>query len=187
MGVSTTSHVNRGVPAYLIVPASRDISGYVLGNALKNNETSGGVETRGVEDVTARLMETWAHGQEVHDHLGVQRSDTDRIRNIAQLGVNTFGWTFRNRGMEPPGATPRVALLAPSGAIWEWNGDNATDCIQGSASEFCQVVTQTRNIGDTGLRVSGAVAGQWMAIAQCFAGRPEQPPAIGTRHTSKIS
>lgn len=137
--------------------------------------------------ISARLMETWAHGQEVHDHLGVQRIDTDRIRNIAQLGVNTFGWTFRNRGMEPPGATPRVALLAPSGAIWEWNGDNATDCIQGSASEFCQVVTQTRNIGDTGLRVSGAVAGQWMAIAQCFAGRPEQPPAIGTRHTSKIS
>ena len=127
-------------------------------------------------------METWAHGQEVFDHLGVRRIDTDRIRNIAQLGVNTFGWTFGNRGMKAPGAAPRVTLLAPSGATWEWNGDNTADHVQGSATEFCQVVTQTRNIGDTGLRVSGAVAEQWMAIAQCFAGPPEQPPATGTRH-----
>ena len=84
--------------------------------------------------------------------------------------------------MKAPGAAPRVTLLAPSGATWEWNGDNTADHVQGSATEFCQVVTQTRNIGDTGLRVSGAVAEQWWAIAQCFAGPPEQPPATGTRH-----
>jgi uncharacterized protein (TIGR03084 family) len=134
--------------------------------------------------ISARLMETWAHGQEVYDHLGVARVDTDRIRNIAQLGVNTFGWTFRVHGQEIPGDAPRVTLRAPSGAIWEWNSGNSTDHIQGSATEFCQVVTQTRNIADTGLQVSGAVAGQWMAIAQCFAGPPERPPAIGERHPS---
>ncbi|MEM6557720.1 MAG: maleylpyruvate isomerase family mycothiol-dependent enzyme, partial [Pseudomonadota bacterium] len=43
--------------------------------------------------ITARLMETWAHGQEVYDHLGVERENADRIQNIVVLGVNTFGWT----------------------------------------------------------------------------------------------
>ncbi|WMY78547.1 maleylpyruvate isomerase family mycothiol-dependent enzyme [Citricoccus sp. I39-566] len=35
---------------------------------------------------TARLMETWAHGQDVADALGVQRTPTDRLRDICHLG-----------------------------------------------------------------------------------------------------
>jgi uncharacterized protein (TIGR03084 family) len=132
--------------------------------------------------ITARLMETWAHGQEIYDLLGVERRDGDRIRNIAQLGINTFSWTFRNRGEEPPGEVPQVRLTAPSGELWTWNEDNASDLVEGSASEFCQVVTQTRNIADTRLRVSGPAATRWMAIAQCFAGPAEEPPAPGSRH-----
>ena len=132
--------------------------------------------------ITARLMETWSHAQAVYDLLGVERVDRDRIRNIAQLGINTFGWTFHNRGESPPGEVPAVRLTAPSGAIWEWNPDNSQDIIEGSATEFCQVVTQTRNIGDTALNVRGAIATRWMAVAQCFAGPPETPPAPGTRH-----
>ena len=135
--------------------------------------------------ITARLMETWAHGQEIYDQLGVERQDADRIRNIAQLGVNTFGWTFKNRGLELPGEAPHVKLTAPSGDIWAWNPDNTSDRIEGSATEFCQVVTQTRNIADTRLDVTGDVARQWMAIAQCFAGPPEQPPAPGSRYIAK--
>lgn len=131
--------------------------------------------------ITARLMETWAHGQAVYDVLGVERADTDRIRNIAHLGVSTFGWTFSNRGLEPPGEVPHVRLTAPSGALWEWHADNATDRVEGAATEFCQVVTQTRNIADTNLTVTGAVAARWMEIAQCFAGPPVDPPAPGSR------
>jgi len=135
--------------------------------------------------ITARLMETWAHGQAIYDVLGVERVDTDRIRNIAHLGINTFGWTFRNRGLESPGPVPYVRLKAPSGAIWEWQVDNDADRVEGSATEFCQVVAQTRNIEDTGLRVSGPVASQWMDIAQCFAGPPMDPPAPGVRHLQR--
>jgi uncharacterized protein (TIGR03084 family) len=134
--------------------------------------------------ISARLMETWAHGQEVYDALGVVRENTDRIKNIAQLGINTFGWTFANRGEQPPGPVPRVNLTAPSGEQWEWNEDNTSDCVSGSAEEFCQVVTQTRSIGDTQLQVEGDVARQWMAVAQCFAGPVETPPAPGQRHTA---
>ncbi len=131
--------------------------------------------------ITARLMETWAHGQAVYDVLGQVRRDTDRIKNIAVLGINTFGWTFANRSIAVPAEIPTVRLTAPSGAIWAWGPPEADNLVEGSAVEFCQVVTQVRNIVDTTLRVLGATATHWMAVAQCFAGPPEDPPAPGSR------
>lgn len=131
--------------------------------------------------ITARLMETWAHGQEVYDHLGVARADHDRIRNIAHLGVSTFGWTYAVRKLPTPGTMPHVRLTAPSGAIWIWGEPSESELVAGSATEFCQVVTQVRNVADTSLDVRGPVATEWMGMAQCFAGRAEPPPAPGTR------
>jgi uncharacterized protein (TIGR03084 family) len=137
-----------------------------------------------LSSITARLMETWAHGQAVYDLLGIKRVDTARIHNIAVLGVNTFKWTFLNRGWTVPEQVPGVELVAPSGECWRWNESNTDDRVSGSATEFCQVVTQTRNISDTQLKVSGPVAERWMANAQCFAGPPETPPVAGTRAAS---
>jgi len=131
--------------------------------------------------ITARLMETWAHGQEVYDRLGAVREDADRIQNIAVLGVNTYGWTYKVRGLEPPGPMPFVRLYAPSGAVWSFGDDTSGNRIEGTATEFCQVVTQTRNVLDTTLTVTGPVAADWMSRAQCFAGGRNDPPAPGTR------
>jgi uncharacterized protein (TIGR03084 family) len=131
--------------------------------------------------ITARLMETWAHGQAVYDLLGQPRADTDRIKNVVVIGINTFGWTFTNRGLPVPPKMPFVRLTGPSRAVWEWGDSDTTNMIEGRAVEFCQVVTQTRNIADTQLHVVGETARSWMAIAQCFAGPPENPPAPGTR------
>ncbi len=131
--------------------------------------------------IIARQMETWAHGQEVFDALGLERAEADRVRNIAHLGVTTFSWTFRNRGEEPPKPKPCVKLTAPSGAVWEWNDPQEDNHVAGAAVEFAQVVTQTRNIDDTALRTSGPIARRWMEIAQCFAGPPVDPPARGVR------
>lgn len=141
-----------------------------------------GPDMSAISSITARLMETWAHAQAVYDMFGVVRVDEDRIGNIVRLGVNTYGWTFKNRKEEPPGPMPRLRLSAPSGAVWEY-GEGA-DCIEGSATEFCQVVTQCRNIADTQLQVAGPVAERWMAVAQCFAGPPQNPPPAGARHRS---
>jgi uncharacterized protein (TIGR03084 family) len=135
--------------------------------------------------ISARLMETWAHGQEIFDHLGVVRENKDRIKNIAVLGMNTFGWTFKNRGIDAPSDKPYVKLTAPSGEIWEWEDPSADNFVEGQAEDFCQVVTQVRNIGDTSLKVVGETATKWMSIAQCFAGGPEDPPAPGVRFTRK--
>ena len=131
--------------------------------------------------ISARQMETWAHGQALFDALGRARVEHDRIKNIVIMGINTFAWTFTNRGLDVPGAKPAVRLTAPSGAIWEWNEHCADSRVEGTAVDFCRVVTQTRHVSDTDLRVTGETATQWMAQAQCFAGPPEPPPAPGTR------
>jgi uncharacterized protein (TIGR03084 family) len=140
-----------------------------------------GPDMSALSSITARLMETWAHAQAVYDVLGVARQDTDRIGNIVRLGVNTWGFTWKNRRQDPPGPMPQVHLTAPSGAIWEYGEASDSGLITGSATEFCQVVTQCRNIADTSLAVTGEVAHQWMAIAQCFAGPPQDPPPAGSR------
>ena len=131
--------------------------------------------------ITARQMETWAHGQEVFDILGVERQEADRIRNIVVLGVNTFGWSYKVHGREVPEVMPRLELTAPSGAVWDF-GEPGENRITGPAVDFAQVVAQTRNVADTSLKVEGPVAAEWMSIAQCFAGGPEAPPPKGVRH-----
>ncbi|MEP3654345.1 MAG: TIGR03084 family metal-binding protein [Litorimonas sp.] len=132
--------------------------------------------------IIARQMEHWAHAQAVFDVLGVDRVNTDRIKNVAHIGVTTFSWSFRVRGITPPTPKPFVKLTAPSGKIWTWNEEQADNCVEGSAVEFAQVVTQCRNVNDTRLSMTGDIAKDWMANAQCFAGVPETPPAKGTRH-----
>jgi len=131
--------------------------------------------------ITARQMETWAHGQALFDLFARPRRESDRIKNIAVLGVKTYGWTFANRRLEPPGPPPQVRLTAPSGSQWLFNEDNTDSLVEGDAVGFCQVVTQTRNVVDTDIRTTGEAAAQWMAIAQCFAGAPEDPPPPGMR------
>jgi uncharacterized protein (TIGR03084 family) len=130
---------------------------------------------------TARLMETWAHGQDIVDTLRIRRFPTDRLRHIAHLGVTTFGWTYLNRGLKPPQAPVRVELYAPSGDIWSWGPAEAENRILGSAEDFCLVVVQRRNVADTALAVAGKIAGDWMKKAQCFAGPPADGPKAGQR------
>ena len=130
---------------------------------------------------TARQMETWAHGWEVYDLMELPRTHTDRLRNIAEIGVRTYGWTFVNRKLEVPEPAPQVRLTAPSGAEWVWHETCRDHVVSGDAVAFCQVVTQVRNIADTDLNVVGDNAEAWMEIAQCFAGPPERPPAPGSR------
>ncbi|MEM9726088.1 MAG: TIGR03084 family metal-binding protein [Pseudomonadota bacterium] len=131
--------------------------------------------------ISARQMETWAHAHEVFDLMGVERREADRLQNVVRIGVNTFGWSHQVNGLEIPPEPPFIRLTAPSGAEWRYNDPGAASRIDGDALSFAQVVTQTRNIADTDLQVSGAVAEKWMSIAQCFAGPPETPPPPGAR------
>ncbi len=131
--------------------------------------------------IIARQMETWAHGQAIFDVLGNDRVDQDRLKNIAHLGVTTYSWTFKNRNLEPPKPKPFVDLTGPSGVKWTWNEPQDDNLVKGDATQFCQIVTQTRNIADADLDIVGESAKRWMEMAQCFAGAPIDPPAKGMR------
>lgn len=134
-----------------------------------------------LSSATARLMETWAHGQDIYDALSLGREYTDRLRHIAYLGVNTFGWTYANRGLEAPENTVRIELTSPSGELWTWGPEGSNDKITGPAESFCLVTTQRRHVDDTDLVVLGETARDWLLKTQCFAGPATDGPKAGER------
>lgn len=121
---------------------------------------------------TARLMETWAHGQDVADALGVRRAATDRLRAVAHIGVRTRDFAYAVRELPPPAEEFRVELTAPSGALWTWGPADARQRVTGPALDFCLLVTQRRHPDDLAVVATGAAAAEWLTIAQAFAGPP---------------
>lgn len=125
-----------------------------------------------VSFATARLMETWAHGQDVADALGAERPATDRLRHVCHIGVRARPFSYANRGLTPPADDVRVELVSPAGEPWTWGDQDAANAVRGPALDFALVVTQRRHLDDADLTTEGAVAAEWMGIAQAFAGPP---------------
>lgn len=121
--------------------------------------------------MSARLMETWAHGQDIFDALGLRREPTARLRHVVHLGVRARGYSYVVNGMAQPPEDVRVELSAPDGEVWSY-GESDENRIVGPALDFCLVVTQRRHLADTSLVIEGPAATEWMSIAQCFAGPP---------------
>ena len=121
---------------------------------------------------TARLMETWAHGLDVADALGVDRPATGRLRSIAHIGVRTRDFAFTVHGLVPPPEPFFVQLQAPDGSVWEWGPPDAAQRVTGSAHDFCMLVTQRRPRSALDITAVGEDAERWLGIAQAFAGPP---------------
>ncbi|MGW7487860.1 TIGR03084 family metal-binding protein [Streptomyces sp. NPDC054786] len=131
---------------------------------------------------TARLMETWAHGQDIADALGVVRLPTARLRHIARIGVRTRNFAYATHQLAPPDEEFRVELRAPDGTVWEYGPPEAGQRVTGDALEFCLLVTQRAHRADLpSLRTEGADAERWLGIAQAFAG----PPGKGREPSGK--
>ncbi|MFI0372809.1 TIGR03084 family metal-binding protein [Actinomadura sp. 1N219] len=128
---------------------------------------------------TARLMETWAHGEDVADALGERRKPTHRLRHVAHIGVRTRDFAFQNRGLEPPADAFLVVLEGPEGDEWTWGPADAPQSVTGPALDFCLLATQRRHRDDLALTAAGADADRWLDVAQSFAGPPGpgRPPA----------
>ncbi|MDI3409475.1 TIGR03084 family metal-binding protein [Streptomyces cavernicola] len=121
---------------------------------------------------TARLMETWAHGLDVADALGVRPEPTARLRHVVHLGVRTRDFAFGVHGLPVPEGEFRVELVGPDGELWVYGDEGAGQCVTGSAYDFCRLVVQRAHRDDLDLRAEGADADRWLDIAQCFAGLP---------------
>jgi uncharacterized protein (TIGR03084 family) len=126
---------------------------------------------------TSRLMETWAHGQDVADTLGVTRTPTARLRHIAHLGIRTRDFAYLMNDRTPPSEEIRVELTAPDGSVWTWGDEAAAQSVTGPALDFCLLVTQRRHRDDLSLVATGADADAWLNLAQAFAG----PPGTGRK------
>jgi uncharacterized protein (TIGR03084 family) len=134
--------------------------------------------------LTARIMETWAHGQDIADTVGVQREATDRLRHVAHIGIGARAYSLAVNGREAPVAPIRVELDAPGGARWTWGPEDAEDAVTGPALDFCLAVTQRRHRADTALVITGPAATEWMAIAQAYAGDAGRGRPARARETS---
>jgi uncharacterized protein (TIGR03084 family) len=119
---------------------------------------------------TARLMETWAHGQDIADALAAQRPVTDRIKHVAHIGVRARNYAYLIRDEPVPAEEFRVELVGPSGQVWTWGPEDALQRVSGPALDFCLLVTQRRHRDDLALVAEGADADHWLDIAQAFAG-----------------
>jgi uncharacterized protein (TIGR03084 family) len=122
--------------------------------------------------LTARIMETWAHGQDVADTIGVRREPSARLRHVAHIGVGARAFSYALHGREVPDAPVRVELAAPDGSTWTWGPEDAADRITGPALDFALAITQRRHRDDLALEVTGPHAQEWMEIGQAFAGAP---------------
>jgi uncharacterized protein (TIGR03084 family) len=131
-----------------------------------------GIRMSATSMATARVMETWAHGEDVAETLGVVRPASDRLRHVAHLGVRTLGHGFAAHGREAPTAPVRVELAAPRGGTWTWGPADAADRLSGPARDFCLLVTRRRHRADLALLATGPVADEWLDVAQAFAGPP---------------
>ncbi|MEU9730758.1 TIGR03084 family metal-binding protein [Streptomyces sp. NPDC048002] len=130
---------------------------------------------------SARLMETWAHAQDVADALGAVRTPTDRLRHVARIGVRARDYAFGVRGLTPPAEEFRVELLAPSGELWTYGPEDAPQRVGGPALDFCLLVTRRAHRADLAVTAEGEDAGRWLDVAQAFAGPPGEgrPPQGG--------
>jgi uncharacterized protein (TIGR03084 family) len=183
-------HAHRGLPPEQLLTLWRNNRERLL-QALaaldeKQRITWFGPPMSATSHATARLMETWAHGQDILDALGLERAATPRLKHIAHLGVRTRAYSYTQHGLTPPSNEVRVQLDAPGGAVWTWGGSDATDAVTGPALDFCLVVVQRRHLDDTDLSYHGPHAREWLLIAQAFAGTAgsgRQPARANTATT----
>jgi uncharacterized protein (TIGR03084 family) len=119
---------------------------------------------------TARFMETWAHGRDVADALGVELPAADRVRHVVHIGVRTRDFSFASRGLAPPAEDFHVRLTLPGGEVLSHGDPSAPQSVSGSAYDFALLVTQRVHRDDTDLQAVGADADRWLDVAQAFAG-----------------
>lgn len=125
---------------------------------------------------TARLMETWAHGMDVAEGLGIEVPRTDRCKHVCHLAVRTRGYVYSLRMEQVPEMPVRVELTSPSGELWTWGSPDAGQSITGDAWDFALLAVRRRHRDDADVKADGAAADEWLGYLQAFAGPPGNDP-----------
>jgi uncharacterized protein (TIGR03084 family) len=129
-----------------------------------------GIGMRSPSLVTARLMETWAHGLDVRAALGLPVADGDTLRHVAWLSYRALPYAFSFADREAPAGALRVELSSPSGdETWEYGPAGSPNRITGPAGEFCRLFVKrlTRDEAE-GLVAEGDGAIAALEVARAF-------------------
>jgi uncharacterized protein (TIGR03084 family) len=116
---------------------------------------------------TARLMETWAHGLDITEAVGLPPIRTPRLRSVAWLVTNALPYAFLAAKITPPPGTLRVEVTF-EGEVWTFGPEDATDRIEGDAFEYCRVGIQRAKREDTSLKAIGPLAEAALTHARAF-------------------
>jgi enediyne biosynthesis protein E11 len=118
----------------------------------------------------AGMMELFGHGQDIADTLGISRTRTDHLGYLVGFAVRVWDFGYQARGLEVPDVAFRFEITAPSGNVWAFGPEDAAQRICGPAEDFCLLVTRRRHRHDLDLTATGAVADEWLNIAQAYRG-----------------
>jgi uncharacterized protein (TIGR03084 family) len=141
----------------------------VLARLDPNARVGWGIGMRAATLVTARMMETWAHGLDVYAARHTEPVDTDRLAHVAWLSTRALPYAYTVAGREPPPEPLRVELRLPSGAPWTFGPEDAPARITGAASQYCRVFVQRLAVADaTDLHATGAAAVAALEVARAY-------------------
>jgi uncharacterized protein (TIGR03084 family) len=115
--------------------AERDL----LGALEPDTRVPWGIGMKATSLVSARLMETWAHGLDVLAALAIEAEDTDRLAHVAWIATRALPYAYTVANRVAPAGALRVELTLPSGAPWEFGPGDAPNRIAGPASQYCRV------------------------------------------------
>ncbi|MET3807523.1 uncharacterized protein (TIGR03084 family) [Nakamurella sp. UYEF19] len=178
--VDVISRERRALPAPKVLDWFVKTRGAVIGALVEVGPEARrpwfGPSMSAASSASARLMETWAHSQDIHDALGLMRLPSQRVRHVCHLGVLTRRFSYDNRGLVMPEVDVRVELVAPAGQVWTWGDEQSPARIVGDAWDFGLVVTQRRSLAEVNVSATPGPAAEWLSIAQTFAGRPSDGP-----------
>jgi len=140
-----------------------------------------GTRMSAASTATGRIMETWAHGEDIADTVGVRRTPSARLRHVARIAVRARDFAFAAHGRPVPADPFRVELTAPDGSLWTYGPPDAQQRVTGPALDFCLLAVQRRHRDDVAVRAEGPDADVWLSVAQAFAGPPGtgRPPGRG--------
>ena len=117
---------------------------------------------------TLRLVETWAHGLDIHAAVGEESPDTDRLRHIIVLTQKILPWAFEQAGYEYE-VPVRIEGIGPMYAKYTAGPEGSGQIIRGPAGEICRVAVQRLHPDDAeNLIVKGEEAEMALQVMRIY-------------------
>lgn len=121
--------------------------------------------------LSARIMELFAHGQDIRDALGIAPVGSIRLRHIAHLAITARDFAFTTNALPVPARQFRIELEYGD-QRWTWGPEESTERVVGQALDFALLATRRRHRVDCAVQAHGEQASRWLEIIQSYAGSP---------------